>query len=156
MLPAVSVYDGKKASKRKAADETLEIKSNPTKRAKTSNVTPVCTLQGFPWDSVNYSCAYDSLLTILCSVYQECTLSWKNQVSNSNAKLSMVGQMFDLIAQKSQTAVEARNQVREAMGLLEPSLGARGSEYTDCYLLANTLDSSLNTSAPSVIMCLPR
>ena len=51
----------------------------------------------------------------------------------------MVGQMFDLIAQKSQTAVEARNQVREAMGLLEPSLGARGSEYTDCYLLAKTL-----------------
>ena len=44
VLPAVSVYDGKKASKRKAADETLEIKSNPTKRAKTSNVTPVCTL----------------------------------------------------------------------------------------------------------------
>ena len=51
----------------------------------------------------------------------------------------MVGQMFDLIAQKSQTAVEARNQVREAMGLLEPSLGARGSEYTDCYLPAKTL-----------------
>ena len=75
MLPAVSVYDGKKASKCKAADETLEIKSNPTKCAKTSNVTPVCTLQGFPWDSVDYSCAYDSLLTILCSVYQECTLS---------------------------------------------------------------------------------
>ena len=41
----------------------------------------------------------------------------------------MVGQMFDLIAQKSQTAVEARNQVREAIGLLEPSLGARGSKY---------------------------
>ena len=98
MLPAVSVYNRKKASKHKAANETLKIKFNPAKHAKTSNVTPVCTLQGFPWDSVNYSCAYDSLLTILCSVYQKCTLSWKNQVSNSNAKLSMVGQMFDLIA----------------------------------------------------------
>ena len=64
--------------------------------------------------------------------------------------------MFDLIAQKSKTVIEARNQVREAMGLLKPSLGARGSKYTDRYLLANTLDSSLNTSAPSVIMCLPR
>ena len=139
MLPAVGVYDGKKASECKAAIETLAIKSNPTKCAKTSNVTPVCTPRGFLWDSINYNCAYNSLLTILCSVYEECTLSWKNQVSNSNAKLSMVGQMFDLIAQKSQTAVEARNQVREAMGLLEPSLGARGSEYTDCYLLAKTL-----------------
>ena len=44
MLPAVSVYDGKKASKRKAADETLEIKSNPAKHAKISNITLVCTL----------------------------------------------------------------------------------------------------------------
>ena len=47
MLPAVSVYDGKKASKCKAANETLKNKSNPAKHAKASNVTPVCVLQGF-------------------------------------------------------------------------------------------------------------
>ena len=40
VLLAVSVYDGKKASKRKAANETLEIKSNSAKCAKISNVTP--------------------------------------------------------------------------------------------------------------------
>ena len=44
MLLAVSVYNRKKASKCKAANETLEIKFDPTKHAKTSNVTPECTL----------------------------------------------------------------------------------------------------------------
>ncbi|RDX44312.1 hypothetical protein OH76DRAFT_1303721, partial [Lentinus brumalis] len=31
---------------------------------------------GFPWDPVNWSCAYDSLLTILLSVYMECKPAW--------------------------------------------------------------------------------
>ncbi|RPD55786.1 hypothetical protein L227DRAFT_477521, partial [Lentinus tigrinus ALCF2SS1-6] len=31
---------------------------------------------GFPWDPVNWSCAYDSLLTVLMSVYMECKPIW--------------------------------------------------------------------------------
>ena len=87
----MSVYDGKRITKRKALDDKAGRKPNPAKKTCTFNVAPEYTLQGFPWDSVNYSCAYNSLLTILYTVYEDCTEAWKNQVSPSNQRLAMVG-----------------------------------------------------------------
>ncbi|KAI0747731.1 hypothetical protein C8Q80DRAFT_1103340, partial [Daedaleopsis nitida] len=37
--------------------------------------------KGIPWDKDNWSCAYDSMLTILLSVYIECSKTWKTEAS---------------------------------------------------------------------------
>ncbi|EIW51338.1 uncharacterized protein TRAVEDRAFT_77434, partial [Trametes versicolor FP-101664 SS1] len=39
---------------------------------------------GFKWDNANYSCAYDSPLTILLSVYTECKQQWQTMVPEQN------------------------------------------------------------------------
>ena len=58
--------------KRKRQNEEELAPKSAVKKAKSSQAPPGQQFIGIPWDSVNYSCAYDSLLTILLSVYTEC------------------------------------------------------------------------------------
>ncbi|RDX41447.1 hypothetical protein OH76DRAFT_1302476, partial [Lentinus brumalis] len=41
----------------------------------------------FPWDPINWSCAYDSLLAVLLSVYIECQPVWNKDVYNTSGLL---------------------------------------------------------------------
>jgi hypothetical protein len=40
--------------------------------------------EGFIWDSENYSCAYDSLLTILLSIWSQEPVKWKGNFKDMN------------------------------------------------------------------------
>ncbi|RDX42046.1 hypothetical protein OH76DRAFT_1297765, partial [Lentinus brumalis] len=65
--------------KRKRDDdiEAEVSQSKPVKRIKASQPPAGSkSFRGFPWDPINWSCAYDSLLTILLSVYMECQPVW--------------------------------------------------------------------------------
>ncbi|RPD70740.1 hypothetical protein L226DRAFT_435937, partial [Lentinus tigrinus ALCF2SS1-7] len=49
---------------------------------------------GFPWDPMNWSCAYDSLLTILLSVYMEQKATWDAEMYNASELLGQAGIKF--------------------------------------------------------------
>ena len=96
---------------------------------------------GIPWDIVNYSCAYDSLLTIILSVYTECQQNWKTVISQQSATLRDLGLLFDqVLCQNSRrTIVHARDQFRIKLGRENADLGPKGSNPTDIIVLPEAL-----------------
>ena len=138
VLPHISNYDSKK---RKNNADTSQKPSN--KKAKTSGMSgmqneaePVCPFKGFPWDSVNHSCAYDSLLTVLLSVYTECRDAWTFSASAVSQNLCMIGDAFNSVAAGQMTLVQARNHIRQILGALEPEIKAMGTAGACCFTLA--------------------
>ena len=73
---------------------------------------------GIPWDCVDYSCAYDSLLTILLSVYTECQQNWKTVISQQSVTLQYLGVSFEqaLCQDSSKAIVHAQDQFRFRFG----------------------------------------
>ena len=57
-------------------------------------------LLGFIWDSDNWSCAYDSVLTILFNMWFSDPIVWTRKFSESNRFLKVLGQKFQHIAEK--------------------------------------------------------
>ena len=80
-------HEIKVRDKRKRHNEDEVISKRAVRKAKSSQAPPGQQFIGIPWDSVNYSCAYDSLLTILLSVYTECQQNWKNVICQQSATL---------------------------------------------------------------------
>ncbi|KAI0741506.1 hypothetical protein C8Q80DRAFT_1109645 [Daedaleopsis nitida] len=78
--------------------QPLQIVSNTTKpqrakRLKVSKPPAGKKLVGFPWDSVNHSCAYDSLLTVLLTLYTECRESWIQYMPGQSQSLTDLGEI---------------------------------------------------------------
>ena len=74
-------HEIKVRDKRKRHNEDEVTPKRAVKKAKSSQYPSGHQFIGIPWDCVNYSCAYDSLLTILLSVYTECQQNWKTVIS---------------------------------------------------------------------------
>ena len=90
-------------------------------------------MRGFPWDSVNHSCAYDSLLTILLSVYCDNYNMWKAEMSQQSNILSQLGRLFEAATKPrpSMTLIEVRDFIRNMLGSRDSSIGIKGSTPTD-------------------------
>lgn len=82
----------KKSVKRKREDDSDEVGA---KKPRGEQVHAEVNFIGFKWDNANYSCAYDSLLTILLSVYTECKQQWQTMVPEQNALLSKLTGHFN-------------------------------------------------------------
>ncbi|KAI0705715.1 hypothetical protein C8Q76DRAFT_591558, partial [Earliella scabrosa] len=71
--------------KRKQIEDSEIAQSRRTRKRQKTTISPTGhTMRGFPWDSVNHSCAYDSLLTILLSVYCDNYNMWKAEMSQQS------------------------------------------------------------------------
>ena len=114
------------------------------KRAKPITVTapPAGKLfKGIPWDNVNWSCAYDSLMTVMLSVYTECSENWRLDAAHQSEILLRMGELFDSAASHPATisVAEVRNTVRNMLSCINPELGPQGPQYTDLYELSKNL-----------------
>ncbi|KAI9069010.1 hypothetical protein FKP32DRAFT_1560551 [Trametes sanguinea] len=81
--------------KREAEAETSCI----TKKARAQMGAGTTQLTGFTWDNVNYSCAYDSLLTILLASYTGSEEAWHDLISSNNKYLSKLTEKFATISE---------------------------------------------------------
>ncbi|KZT10425.1 uncharacterized protein LAESUDRAFT_614928, partial [Laetiporus sulphureus 93-53] len=81
-LLTVSNDQGEKKKKRmRVSDETgLDDKKMRTASPLSLYSSPV----SFIWDENNYSCAYDSLFSILLKVFTDCSQQWNDTVKNQN------------------------------------------------------------------------
>jgi hypothetical protein len=71
--------------------------------------------QGFIWDGENYSCAYDSVMTILLSIWSEDPVKWKTRFKVMNRVMNILASGF-YKAESGQGSLEsARNKVRHLL-----------------------------------------
>ena len=130
-LAQVSNFTGLVKDKRKREDDT-NVKP---KRRRVRVVAPTggVEFQGLKWDSVNYSCAYDSLLTILLAVYMESRGCWNETTFEENTLLMALQADFEdiLIDPPNKTFTEVRDLLRESIGTTHPDLAARGTRGCD-------------------------
>lgn len=136
-LTVVSNTVDKKSVKRKREDDCDAVGA---KKPRGEQVHAAVNFIGFKWDNANYSCAYDSLLTILLSVYTECTQQWQEMVPEQNALLSKLtghfnGNSDDIISYTT----TIRQSVRDILHAQDPVTYPNGPVGTDIYALVREL-----------------
>ena len=92
----------------------------------------------------DFSCAYDSLLTILLAVYTESEQAWNMNIPENNRVLEYIGGIFRQATGFSPvlTLSEAKDKVRQHLGREDLSLGFLGSEGIDIYHLRKKVFTS--------------
>ena len=78
--------------------------------------------RGFIWDSENYSCAYDSLMTILFSIWVQDPSEWKKRFKDMNRIMNVLASGFHRASGGQGTMESARNKVRHLLHQRNPNL----------------------------------
>ncbi|KAH7905818.1 hypothetical protein BJ138DRAFT_975675, partial [Hygrophoropsis aurantiaca] len=109
----VEIYaDG--LNKRKADNELNE--GTNTKRARADDLpTYVNKYLGLKWDSVNYSCAYDSLFTILFQIWLENPHRWNNHMKHFTHFLTQLVKGFQQVHQNKTSIEMVRDDVKRKL-----------------------------------------
>lgn len=106
--------------KRKRSNDNLEDLKSEVKKLKvnTSNIVTVEPV-GFIWNSIIYSCAFDSLFTILYNIMIADLQRWSNLTISSNQYMSLFTSTF----QHTTTNInEGRDQIQSMMAELHPTV----------------------------------
>ncbi|KDR65591.1 hypothetical protein GALMADRAFT_50952, partial [Galerina marginata CBS 339.88] len=72
-------------------------------------------LLGLKWDSVNHSCAYDSLFTILFNVWSQNKIQWSDVLENHGNYAQTLLEGFKKIDNEGNNFQQARNTVRHKL-----------------------------------------
>ncbi|KAH7904090.1 hypothetical protein BJ138DRAFT_1019599 [Hygrophoropsis aurantiaca] len=141
-VPAIGtkpiVVDTADSCKRKADDYLSAPESS--KRARVSNIPAhINEFLGLKWDSVNYSCAYDSLFTVLFHIWLENPHRWNNHMKNFSLFLTQLVKGFQQVYQNIGTFEAARDKVRmnlHKLSSIRYPMGHIGASVSD---LAHTM-----------------
>jgi len=100
----------KNDKKRKNSDMLSDLPINKKSKLSSSgnNTSPV----GLIWDGQNYSCAYDSLFTILYNIWNSDIVKWTVFFNKTNVSLSTLHNGFELFNDKTISIENARDNVR--------------------------------------------
>ncbi|KAJ7611121.1 hypothetical protein DFH06DRAFT_1016210 [Mycena polygramma] len=85
---------------------------------------------GLVWDSVDYSCGYDTMFTILGNIWLEKSDVWTRRFSSYSEMLLQLSSHLAEYAASSITFEECRNRMRSKMHCLKPAdfpYGPRGT-----------------------------
>lgn len=135
---------------------------HPHKRRRQENVTAEingCMPQGIKWNSINYSCAYDSLFTVLFEAYKSLPPPMIDNCKRQNDVLHKLFNLYKANVANTLTLEETRDEVRAALYNLNnrayPLLGHVGASVselcvdlfrdTDPYATWTTQCTSCNT-----------
>jgi hypothetical protein len=140
---------GIKEVKRKSMDPASvekirkKIKLNSSSSRNLNSRSPL----GLTWDEKDYSCAYDSLLTVLHHIWDEGQLKHKAYFANGNEWIRMLNSKFTSLSEKKSTFKSIRNFIRAKLNHMKPSQYRYGRHYTDiCELISEF------TSAKTYVM----
>jgi hypothetical protein len=89
--------------------------------------TPV----GILWDSVNYSCSYDSLFTILCEIWIYNPKSWTKTFYSFGNQGKILSEGYKKVIRGLETLENVRNDVHEALKQENSDLFPSGQTGTD-------------------------
>ena len=87
--------------------------------------------KGFIWDPIDYSCAYDSLFTVLYNIWERDPAIWKRRLSDISGNLDLLCRGFERALNNDSTLEMARNDVRRTMSRCNPAYFPLGLAMTD-------------------------
>jgi len=108
--------------------------------------------QGLIWDGQNYSCAYDSVMTILLSVWSQDPAKWKRRFKNMNRTMNLLATGFHKANEGQMTLETARNKVRHLLHQRNP-LFPHGQGGTSVSEMSEQLLRSDNIIASNWVCC---
>jgi hypothetical protein len=139
-------------SKKRKADDTPLI-SDAKKRHLVESAGFLAGPIGLVWDNVNYSCAYDSLFSILHSIWSMNRVSWGSLFNKTNVKLKTLAAGFDMHLHDRASIESIRDSVRQLLREQNDALfpmGAIGMNVAD---LADFMMKTSQPVAVSAIEC---
>ncbi|KAH7905987.1 hypothetical protein BJ138DRAFT_1016924 [Hygrophoropsis aurantiaca] len=141
-------------SKRKA---DTDLKDNYTiKKTKIEQENPSSSgaMTGFKWDSVDYSCAYDSLFTILLNIWSSNPHRWNKHLKNFTVYFDLLLKGFQRSFQNVASLEEGRDAVRSRLNSYNVAKFPMGPTGTSVSELAHTMIGS-DQDPVSWIRCVP-
>lgn len=127
----------KRGVKRKKSMADTPSTSDKKRKTVEPNVRQALSFEnpvGFKWNSATYSCAYDSLFSILLSVYISSKETWSTKISQQNSYLRMFQEQFDKVLAYEQSMEEARDYLRQQVHASNPKeFPVTGRDGTDLY-----------------------
>jgi hypothetical protein len=107
---------------------------------------------GLIWDEKDYSCAYDSLFTVLYHVWNKEQLKHKAYFENGTQLMRILHSNFILLLNRTCTFESVRDNLRSILHHRKPSQYRYGTNYTDIDELLRDLTST-NTYGTSYLCC---
>ncbi|KDR64837.1 hypothetical protein GALMADRAFT_22667, partial [Galerina marginata CBS 339.88] len=123
--------------KRKIEDTEIPIVPLEAKKiikTKKPKITYDIELQGLKWDSVNYSCSYDSLFTILFNLWSQNKKQWTKELSQYGEFTQTLVKGYKNVQTGSQTLSAVRDLVRHELKTSQPDkfpIGHTGTDIRD-------------------------
>jgi hypothetical protein len=112
---------------------------------------------GLIWDGINYSCAYDALLTILYEIWSTDTKAWTRRFKETNQHhLKSVSACFKKYMNGQASFETARDTIRHEIHSQSPAKFPYGTRGTSVSALASTIFSTQNfvtISSPECTSC---
>lgn len=105
------------------------------------------------WSSENYSCACDSVMTILLSIWSQDPAEWKRRFKNMNRTMNVLATGFHKANEGQMTLEVARNNVRRLRHRRNPTLFPNGQVGTAVSEMSEQLLRSDNVIASNWIHC---
>jgi len=110
--------------------------------------------QGLIWDGENYSCAYDSVMTILFSIWSQSPTEWKPRFKDMNRIMNVLATGFYRAKENQGTLESARNKVRRLLHQRNPALFPYGQIGTPINEMIEQLLRSDNVIASTWLRCI--
>jgi hypothetical protein len=139
--------------KRKLDDDDTNKVSKKFKTSEDS-IAKSCEPQGFIWDNQNYSCAYDSVLTILLSIWSQNPIIWKRHFKDMNKTMNVLASGFYQANEGQKTLETARNKVRHLLHQKDPAVFPYGQTGTPVSEMIEKLLRSDNIIASTWVRCI--
>jgi hypothetical protein len=109
---------------------------------------------GLIWDSKDYSCAYDSLFTILYNIWTEAPTVWSGRFRNVTDCLSMLSDSF-LLVKNGTIAIEgARDAMRRELNRLDSRESPMGAAFTCLAKLTSEMMGNNHDSGAIYLSCI--
>ena len=143
------------SKKRKLYDDDDHVQANKKiKMSEENNAEPEHGPQGLIWDGQNYSCAYDSVMTILLSIWSQNPVKWKRRFKDMNRTMNVLASGFYKAKEEQMTLETARNKVRHLLHQRNPTLFPNGQVGTTVSEMTEQLLRSDNVIASNWICCI--
>jgi hypothetical protein len=95
--------------------EQIVISSSMVKKRRKISTIESNEPKGFIWDAQNWSCAYDSLFTILLAIWNEDPSSWKKRFKSINKTLQILSLGFKRSNNNTRDLETVRNTIRHLL-----------------------------------------
>jgi hypothetical protein len=126
-----------------------------TKTPRTESTREGSALRGLIWDSKDYSCAYDSLFTVLYNIWTDAPRLWSGRFKSLTESLTMLCEGFHHVQNEIITIETARDTVRLLLNRLDEKEYPMGTTFTCIATLTNKMmmNREKSTSGSTCLRC---